>query len=106
MPAPIFDSAKQQGRLVGECRGAGIKNRMNWIGPVRGRQYRILGMAMKKRFEPVRFHAVCFVAASSSSVGNRNFGTKRVARGVVAVTLDEARISRSESKKHRVDSAP
>ena len=106
MPAPIFDSAKEQGRLVSEYRGAGVKNAMGGIRPIGGRQYRVFGMAAKKRFKAVRRHADCFASASSSSGGDKSFGTKRAARGFVAVTLCEARISRSESRKHSVDSAP
>src|ERR1051326_359063 len=84
MPAPIFDSAKEQGRLVSEYRGAGVKNAMGGIRPIGGRQYRVFGMAAKKRFKAVRRHADCFASASSSSGGDKSFGTKRAARGFVA----------------------
>src|SRR5690242_1727478 len=106
MPAPVFDSAKQQRGPVSEYRGARVKNGMGGIRPIRSRQYWVFGMAMKKGFESVRCHAICFVAGSSRSAGETRSGRPRVTRGFITVTLCEARISRSDNKKQRVDSAP
>jgi hypothetical protein len=53
MPTPVFDPAKQQGRFISEYCGAGVKDGMSGIWPVGCRQYRVLVITMKERFEAV-----------------------------------------------------
>jgi hypothetical protein len=49
MSAPIFDAAQQQRRAVGQARRAGIEDGVRRIGPVRGRQNRILRVPVEER---------------------------------------------------------
>src|SRR5581483_2552849 len=85
--APVLDPAEKQSRAVGEQGGAGVENAVNRVGPIDAGEDRVGGVALKKLLMSSRSHGL--VSFSSP-----------------LMTFSARRISSSESRKARVDSAP